>query len=99
MPLQEALACGMPSVMPNAAPQNGWLPGDMLVFTRPDGELRTRISVEKNAVNPVDLAAHLDYLYNSPRLVETLSLMADEWATEHSWDALKPRYEAVLKGD
>lgn len=96
LPAQEAMAAGLPVLMPETSPNLNWpirpLParrGPMVKCAA--GPVRT---VE---VPPLEIARAADELAGDPQLVKDLSLVSLEWAAAHSWEALAPMWWAELE--
>lgn len=98
LPQQEALACGMPVLMTDVAPQNEVLPADLLVPAIKSHEVMTRAMIDIHQTDPVVLASRIDWLHEHPDRFAELSAWAGEWAADNSWEALRPLYEATLTG-
>jgi len=98
LPMNEALAVGMPVVMTDVSPQNTVLPPDLLVPATLRTEIMTRAMIGVYEADPVELASLIDWLYEHPYRLSELSAWSGAWGQRHSWDALRPAYEAVLAG-
>lgn len=94
--LNEALATGMPVIMPNVSPQNGFLPKDMLIPASGYTPIETRSTIEWWAVKPKDLAEKIDWLVTNPSMTAWLSAQAGEVANSIAWDRLLPEYRKVI---
>ncbi len=92
LPLNEALSCGMPVVMSDVAPQNGFLPPVMLVPARRDRKAMAKVPIDVHEVSPADLAARIDELAANPDRVAEASADADDLAASMSWKRLHPIY-------
>lgn len=96
LPVNEALACGMPAIVLDRDPDRTW-GGVMTVPARRHRTLRTQGGpVEMAICDPRELARTIDRLARDPHLVQRLSASADRYADTISWDTLLPRYEEVL---
>ena len=98
LPLQEAFASGMLVMTTNRYPMNTWLPkGPMFDH---DGTERHKgrlaVEIDRCILSPRKIAAEMDDWYDCD--ISTFSDRGREWGAEHSWDALKPKYEEVLRG-
>ena len=93
LPAQEAIAAGMPVLMPAISP-NEWLPESWLFPAVKAGEFQAKQAVTFYRTDPRVLAAKLDeYAQLTPS-----SWSGDVQRLQHelSWQTLKPRYEEVL---
>jgi len=100
LPTQEAAACGMPNLMPDLAPQNGW-PG--LRFGIRSGALGGSVPTQMKGgtfdvyyPSPKDLAAKMDELVRGEHDIEQMSLNALRWARMLRWDELESEWLEVL---
>lgn len=99
LPMNEALACGMPVLMLDCPPQNEMLPAECLIPTRARRPLQCQAgTIDCFDVDPRDIARRINDLMGSPELVARLSHMADGHAEAISWRTLGPRYREVLEG-
>jgi glycosyltransferase involved in cell wall biosynthesis len=98
LPMQEALALGIPAIMPDVAPQNAMLHSTMLLPAQTNGIIQTRAKLTLWDVAPEQIAHRIDRLANDKALMSELSLFAREWAYEHSWDVVRWQWDAVLHG-
>ena len=93
LPLQEARAAGMLVMTTNRFPMNTWLPTDPLIPV--SKQFRTRIAdhlqeIDECVMEPQTIARIMDLWYD--RDISDYSLGGREWATQNSWQALKPRW-------
>lgn len=98
LPMNEALAVGMPVLSTDISPQGEFLPPDLLVPAPQRRQIMTRAMIGVHEADPVALAARIDWLYEHPFRFTELSTWAGEWGDAHSWEALRPLYDAVLSG-
>lgn len=96
LPMNEAMAAGMPVVSTNIGPQNELLHPAGLV----DGPRRRQRAaaqmVEAIDADPRKLAAKLDELVANPDLVAEMSRASLAYAASISWERMLPDYRAVL---
>jgi hypothetical protein len=91
LPVLEALAVGLPVVMPDVSPNEVW-PGPR-VPAREDGSVAVRCgTIPLYDTDPHALAATMDELAANPELVDKLRREAAEWVEANSWEALKPMW-------
>jgi Glycosyl transferases group 1 len=96
LPAQEAMAVGLPVVMPDISPNGIW-PGPR-VRAFEDGWLSTRAGrIPLYSTAPGALTDVLDQLANEPELLEKYRLEAREWARANSWDALRETWLTELE--
>ena len=93
LPLNEALSCGLPVIMPDISPNNHLLPKEWLVsaYTREYFTPRTRIDIYE--VDPNILRAKTFEILED---IETHSKTADKIAETISWGSLKEQWIKVL---
>ncbi len=96
LPAQEAMAAGLPVVMPDVPPNRDW---PIVPLPARAGQLvRTAAGRIPTAdVNPRDLARLVDTLTVDTDEISALSARALQWAAEHSWDALAPVWWAEFE--
>lgn len=95
LPVHEAAASGLGLVLSATSPNEDW--PAVLVPTTTSSGVRTAAGIVDFAnVDPRLLARQIDVLAADRDCVETLRRAASEWATAHSWAALRPLYEAEL---
>ena len=99
LPVNEALAAGMPVIMPNIAPNNQWLPADWLVGASKTATFHAHTHVDVHAVNPEAYAAKISEWADNSSIFQAQQQLAQEYARWLSWTALKPLYHKVLAGD
>lgn len=98
LPLQEARASGMLVIATDRFPVNTWLPQSCLV--PPHGYTDDRIAkylrpFQRAEVDPRDIARVVDATFTVD--AAAYSNAGREWAQQHSWEALKPRYMEALR--
>lgn len=89
LPMWEALAAGMPVIMPNISPNETNLPADWLVEAKPNGsfEARTTITLYESDVD--DLVSKMLSVAGN---IQKNNLLARDLASRMSWQAQKPEY-------
>lgn len=96
LPVNEALSCGMPVVMPNISPNNGWLPNDWLCRAFGVGIFEGRAWVDVFEAD-VDSLVEVMLRFGDDGFMSEANLVADSIADSISWDRLKPVYEDCLE--
>lgn len=96
LPVQEALSCGIPSIMTNLQPNNDWLPQEWLLPARKLGEFKPRTVVEVFSAHPVELARMIDSIMNSLTWLEANNLVADSIAKELDWNIWVDKYNELF---
>lgn len=91
LPVNEALAKGMPVIMPDIDPNNRWLPKDWLISAEKTGEIIDRTPINVMSITPYDLAQRI-YEFATDEKFGLQSLRARRIAEEISWRNLKPVY-------
>jgi len=95
LPVNEALAAGMPVIMPRIDP-NEWLPERWLVNARHVGEFNAKALIAIHSVEPHDLAHAIDEFASDEQHFRHSQQVAQQLAHQLSWDTQKPEYEKVL---
>jgi len=96
LPLNEALASGMPVIMPDISP-NQHLPRMWLVPANHTGEVLARTMVDTYSVDPRELAKKIDEFYRMDGNDVILNTnLADNMARLNSWDNMKEKYLEAL---
>lgn len=91
LPVLEALALGIPVVMPDVSPNEVW-PGPRVPATS-TATVGTRAGLlPLHDVDPRALAEAMDELAANPELVGKLRAEAAEWVAGNTWEALKPMW-------
>lgn len=95
LPTQEALAAGMAVIMTDCPPNHTW-PGPKVEIAKVH-TVHMRCG-EVNVYDPDhhDLATLIEHLASDPEELHRLQTEAREWATKHSWDALRPLWMMEL---
>ena len=94
--LNEALAAGMPVIMPDIEPNNHILPKEWLVPAFITGHFEPRTPVEIYDTDIAMLRQKIDWFKQQD--ITELSRQASAIADTISWTTLKPKYIEVLKG-
>lgn len=98
LPVQEAIGCGIPVLMPAVSPNTDLLPAGWLLPVMPHHEVFvTRGPVEVCQVDVTAMAQRMLDLYRHPEAVQRMHEDAKKTAALMSWDYLKPLYEEVLE--
>lgn len=95
LPMNEALSCGMPVIMPDISPNNHILPKEWLVKAKKYDSFTPRTSIDIYAVDQEDLRQRLDYFRNCD--INEESRKADKIADSISWKTLKQKYIEALE--
>lgn len=98
LPLQEGRAAGMVVMASDRYPANTWLPREPLIPV--ERYIRSRqsrgcLEFDLAVIEPRDIAAKIDEWVG--RDIEEISRSGREWAEAHSWEAMEPKYLAVLE--
>lgn len=96
LPAQEAVAAGMPVIMPDLAP-NQWLPPSWRIPAIDDGHFEARRQIDLHRVDPAQLAEKIDAFATSAPLYEEGIRDAACIAEGLSWESLRDEYENVFK--
>lgn len=93
LPMQEAFASGLAVMASDRFPTNSWLPKELLIPVK--GYTKERIGSEFDCaiLDPKLIAQKIDEVYGTD--ISKYSKMGKAWATENSWEKLKPKYEAL----
>lgn len=97
LPMQEALAAGMPAIMPDVSPNRDRLPDSWLVSAKEYGSFEVRgqpITIFRT--DPAELASIIDGFASSRALYMEAKDTASTIAKVFSWENLKPRYDEVM---
>lgn len=96
LPVQEALGAGLPVVMPDCPPNPATWPIIPLV-SHPHGSFRCAAGdLPMVAASAPELADTLDRLAGDRDELARHAGLARGWATDHSWDALRPLWLGEL---
>lgn len=93
LPLQESYAQGLLVMTTDRYPTNKWLSSDPLIpvahYETIKAHNRAR-QIEAAVVDPKTIAKTIDAWYD--RDITKYSLQGKQWASENTWDILKPKY-------
>lgn len=110
LPVNEALAHGMPVIMPNISPNDRLLPDHWLVPAEKSGVIWTRLTIDLYAATPTDIANTMDELGSmesrqndsEPILYGTHFIgeckEARTIAENYAWPAMVKTYQSFLEG-
>lgn len=98
LPVQEAAARGIPTVMTLLNPQSQWIARDLLIpaTVLEDGAEMKGGKIPVYTADPRALAATMDRLITNPQRVADASDAAYQWARARSWDQLLPEWQARI---
>lgn len=96
LPANEAIAAGIPVIMPDIDPNNTWLPKEWLVPASQVGAFRAKQVIDLYAVDPIMLSVKIHQILTDAQWYEQAKRRAQKLRWRLSWDALKPYYEEVL---
>ena len=92
--LNEALALGMPVIMPDIEPQSDFLPKEWLVEAYLKETTQIKVPIDVYECSPEALAKKIDEMSG---LITADSIKAVEIAKERSWTVMRPQYEALFE--
>ena len=95
LPLNEALASGMPVIMTDISPNNHLLPPEWLVPTHYSGQFAPRFTIQLHQAEKPALYEKIEW-FKTVDMAEQ-SRKAYEIAKTISWDALLPKYMEALE--
>ena len=98
LPMNEALAAGMPVIMSKLSPQADFLPERWLISANEtDIDFAPRFKIPVFECDPIDVFFRMRWFKSlSNQDMREQSNMADELAQSISWEAMKPKYEEAL---
>ena len=94
LPVNEALAAGMPAIMPNISP-NEWLPTEWLVNAGWCTTFKAKQRVDIYSANHKALAAKIDQ-FTDASFYTAAKVKAADLARGLSWHTLLPEYQKAL---
>ena len=94
LPLNEALASGMPVIMTDIEPNNNILPKEWLVSANCVGEFYPRSKVDIYEAHPDELRERINYFTKAN--IQQESQKASDIADTISWTTLKPEWERAI---
>lgn len=97
LPANEAIAAGIPVIMPNIDPNNTWLPHTWLVPAHQIGAFRAKQVIDLFQVDTGALAIKINQLVTDPGFYTKAKRKAQQLRYRLSWDTLKPLYEDVFR--
>lgn len=97
LPLNEALAVGMPVIMTDVCPQSDFLSPSALVSAPLNKKIMVKTFIDIHEVNQIELAAKINELVDNPNMVSFLSEQSGELAQLISWKRLAPVYQQVFE--
>lgn len=96
LPINEAVSTGMPILVPRCDPQTRWVPEELMYDAIPSSTLQTRNQLTLYRSDPLDIAAKINWLKDSPDKVSEYSNWADDYAESISWDKMLPKYRELV---
>jgi len=99
LPMNEALAAGMPVIMSKVSPQTDFLPDRWLVVAKEsDIHFAPRFPLELYECEPADVMLRMRWFKSlSNQDMKEQSDLADQLAESISWKTMKPKYEEVFE--
>lgn len=98
LPMNEALSCGMPVIMPDISPNYSFLEKSWLVPARVISQFEPRTVIDIYDVNAEALAAKIDEFANMPEdQALAHNSIANTLAKKIDWDELRGKYRDVLE--
>lgn len=98
LPVNEALARGMPVLMTDISPNNEWLPGSWLVPAKLIGERKMASMIKVYDADTDELAHMIDRLRNGRAYAWRLKQQAAHTAEKYSWGVWRDKYIETLSG-
>jgi glycosyltransferase involved in cell wall biosynthesis len=95
LPMNEAIAAGMPVIAPNISPNNDWLPEEWLVPASHYGGFNSKKRVEVYHTDVVALAKKIDQ-FSDEGFYNSACDRALEIREQISWENLLPKYEQTF---
>lgn len=92
LPINEAIAAGMPVITTDISPNNLWLPKEWLVPSEHRGMIRSKKNFDYYEADPVKLAEKIDQ-FCDPQFYDEQYNRALEIRETISWDALRGLYD------
>lgn len=97
LPVNEALGAGLPVLMPAVSPNTRWLPEEWLTPATLHDTILTKTLIDVYRSHPYDLAARIDRLATDEDFYARACRQARRLAETHSWTALLPYYQEILR--
>lgn len=94
LPLNEALSCGMPVIMPDISPNNHILPKEWLVPATIVDSFEPRTKVDIYSVDIDKLSERIKWVQDN---IESQSKIANEIADTISWEVMLPKYQQAIE--
>lgn len=94
--LQEARAAGMLVMTTDRYPINTWLPKEPLIPVARYVKDKISVQFDRAVVDIKNIAKKIDDWYN--RDITQYSQEGKQWAEEHGWDTLRPKFVSMLEG-
>ena len=98
LPLNEAISCGMPVIMPNISPNNAFLDAMWLVDAEKVGEFTPRTTIDIYGVPPKRLADKIDqFALMDADQASAHNQIANTLAEKIDWAEMRRQYMEVLE--
>jgi glycosyltransferase involved in cell wall biosynthesis len=98
LPIQEAMASGMPVIMSSSDVYSKQVSDDWVVQSHYTARFQARTSIDVFGVDVRELAECIDWFASDKEAMLDGYSYACQWSDLHSWQALKPLYEDVFAG-
>lgn len=98
LPMQEALGCGMPVIMPDISPNNAVLPAEWLVPATHEGTFTARREIDLYTADTTALAAKMDeFCALSDNEADAVYATARSMGAELGWDRQIEEYRETFR--
>ena len=94
LPLNEALSCGLPVIMPDVSPNNSFLPGEWLVQVESSELIHLGSKIELNKVSIESMKQTVSAVASN---TVKHSMYANELAAKISWEVMRMQYIDVFE--
>lgn len=99
LPMNEALCCALPVIMPNISPNNKILPSEWLVGAEKTHTFLARTHIDVHKSDIIALGKKLDWFaeMDEDQLMEAKAQALDIGIENYSADTLKPKYMEIME--
>ena len=96
LPVNEAIAAGLPVLMPGIDPNNTWLPPEWLLPASPQGSFAAKQTIIYYSIDHWALAERINQYATDPDAYALAKTKAKLIRATHSWTALQAHYRKAL---